>query len=326
MRKGFWSYVHEDDEAEGKRISRLAEDFVAQYEMLTGDTIELFLDKDGIGWGDEWRKKIDDHLESVEFFIPVMTPRYFKSSECRRELNQLLRSARKFKRLELLLPLHYVDVPQLNHDEPVENELLRSVRTFQWRDWRELRFNDVTSEAYRRGVAEMAEYLVKANKDLEEVKVNADGAAPERCGETGHDEDDTPGTIDRLAASEEAMDKFNDTLMAITSEIEIIGDVMSEATSDIQQVGSGRGEFARRVQVVRRLSTKLTGPTDTISTLTNQYESQLYDIDDGIRLMIELAPAEIEENPDAKKIFVSSSSQSELYQKQLTTDSAVSEG
>ena len=95
MRKGFWSYVHKDDEADSNRISRLAYDVVEEYKMLTGETIELFLDKDGIGWGNEWRKQIDDHLESVEFFIPVMTPRYFKSPECRLELNQFLQSARK---------------------------------------------------------------------------------------------------------------------------------------------------------------------------------------------------------------------------------------
>ena len=99
MRKGFWSYVHKDDEAEGERISKLAKDVVNEYELLAGDTIELFLDKDGIGWGDEWRKKIDDHLESVEFFVPVMTPRYFKSPECRLELNQFVRSASKCGRL-----------------------------------------------------------------------------------------------------------------------------------------------------------------------------------------------------------------------------------
>ena len=130
MRKGFWSYVHKDDEAEDERISKLAKDVVDEYELLTGDTIELFLDKDGVGWGDEWRKKIDDHLESVEFFVPVMTPRYFKSPECRLELNQFVRRASQFGRLELLLPLYYVDVPLLNHDGPVEDDLLRRVRDF----------------------------------------------------------------------------------------------------------------------------------------------------------------------------------------------------
>ena len=301
MRKGFWSYVHKDDEAEDERISKLAKDVVDEYELLTGDTIELFLDKDGVGWGDEWRKKIDDHLESVEFFVPVMTPRYFKSPECRLELNQFARRASQFGRLELLLPLYYVDVPLLNHDGPVEDDLLRRVRDFQWQDWRKLRFKEVTSEAYRRGVNEMAIRLVEANKHLEEANVNE--AAPELDGGTGESEDDAPGILDRLATAEEAEGKITATLMEMAEQIKIIGDVMKEATSDITKVGSGRGGFAHRIRVTRGVATKLVGPTDTISMLANQFEPQLHAIDDGIRIIFELAPAEIAENPDVKQSF-----------------------
>lgn len=52
--EGFWSYVHRDDTAEEGRISRLAIDLVSQYELLTGETINLFLDKASLEWGDNW--------------------------------------------------------------------------------------------------------------------------------------------------------------------------------------------------------------------------------------------------------------------------------
>ena len=45
--QGFWSYVHADDQAEGERISRLARDVADQFEMLTGEPLALFLDRDG---------------------------------------------------------------------------------------------------------------------------------------------------------------------------------------------------------------------------------------------------------------------------------------
>ena len=301
MRKGFWSYVHNDDKAESNRISRLAEDVVVEYKMLTGDTIELFLDKDGLGWGDKWRKTIDDHLESVEFFIPVMTPRYFKSPECRRELNQFLRSASKLGRLGLLLPLYYVDVLSLNNDGPEEDELLRSIRNIQYQDWRDLRFNELTSEPYRRGVNAMAKHLVEANRDLEEVNVH--GSATELPGETREEEDAEPGIVDRLATAEEAGVKISDTLMQISEQIKTIGNVMKEATLDINKVGGSRSTFARRLQITRGVSTKLLGPTDMISMLTNQFEPQLLAVDDGIRIILERAPAEIAENPDVKQDF-----------------------
>jgi hypothetical protein len=46
--QGFSSYVHADDQADGERISRLARDVAAQFEMLTGEALALFLDKDAL--------------------------------------------------------------------------------------------------------------------------------------------------------------------------------------------------------------------------------------------------------------------------------------
>ena len=240
---------------------------VNQYEMITGDTIELFLDKDGIGWGDDWREKIENSLESVDFFIPVMTPRYFKSAECRLELGQFIRSANKLGRLELLLPLYYVDVPLLSSDEPTEDDLIREVRGIQWHDWCDLRFKSVTSEEYRRGVDAMATRLAEVNKSLE--KINADETTLEIDNETGdEDEDDTSGTIDRLARWEEVMGEgeFPDTLLKITDQIKSIGEVMREGTSTINKI-DGRNAFARRVQVIRNTALRLTNPTNELSVL-----------------------------------------------------------
>ena len=200
--RGFWSYVHKDDEADRGRISMLAKDVVAQYEMLTGETIELFLDKDAIEWGDKWREKIGDNLALVAFFIPVMTPRYFMSPECCGELRSFAHRADKLGLKELLLPLYYVNVPSLS-EESVENDLLRMVREFHWQDWRDLRYMEVTSEAYRKGVADIAGRLVKANRNAEEANVG--GAASEM--EKAEGEGDGLGTIDRLARAEEVLPK-----------------------------------------------------------------------------------------------------------------------
>jgi hypothetical protein len=46
--KGFWSYVHVDDAADDGRVIRLAKDVAAEFEKLTGEKIDLFLDKDAI--------------------------------------------------------------------------------------------------------------------------------------------------------------------------------------------------------------------------------------------------------------------------------------
>lgn len=89
-RIGFWSYVHADDATEGGRVRKLASDLREQYALISGESIEIFVDRNAIVWGDNWREKIDSSLASILFFISVITPRYFQSAQCRRELQELL--------------------------------------------------------------------------------------------------------------------------------------------------------------------------------------------------------------------------------------------
>ena len=297
--RGFWSYVHKDDEAENGRISQLARDMVAQYEMITGDEIELFLDKDRLEWGDKWRDKIDVHLESVAFFIPVMTPRYFKSAACRTELNLFVRRASELGLEDLLLPLYYLDVPSIEVKDE-KDDLILKICEFHWQNWRDLRFKDVYSEAYRQGVSGMAQRLVHANKRAEAG--NVDELAPDMERETDED-DDMPGTIDRLEKLEAVVPELIETIKEITKQIDLVTNVINEGTSNINQVSTGRGEFARIVKIVRRMAIQLKIPTDKISMLTNQYVSQLHDVDEGNRIIIEQAPAEIEKNSATRQEF-----------------------
>ena len=296
--QGFWSYVHNDDKAEGERITRLAKDVVEQFEMLTGEKISLFRDKDEINWGDNWRSKIDKSLSSVAFFIAVMTPRYFMSPECRRELQFFARRATDLGIKELVLPLHYVDVPLLRDDNP-SDDLVSLAGTFQWEDWRDLRFEEASSAAYRKGVARLAARLVEANRRAEEVDVASKAQEIEEVIEEALD--DSPGIIDRLAKTEETIPEWQETLEAISREINLIGQVMQEAAADINQ-GNAQGQgFASRLVVARRLARGLKEPTDRTSALGNKFVSQLHDVDEGVRIIIENAPSEIEQDLNSKE-------------------------
>jgi hypothetical protein len=96
---GFWSYAHADESAETGRITQLARNLQEEYSLITGQEIQLFLDRDDLTWGDNWRKHIDEALAGITFFIPILTPRYFQSEECRRELLTFTtRAARRIER------------------------------------------------------------------------------------------------------------------------------------------------------------------------------------------------------------------------------------
>jgi len=265
--------------------------------MLTGDKISLFLDKDAIAWGEDWRDKIDSSLASIAFFIPVITPRYFMSPECRRELQFFARRATRLGIKELVLPLLYVDFPSI-HDDEATDDLIALVRTFQWEDWTDLRFADVGSGGYRRGVARLAARLVNANRRAEESDIAR--MAQEVKAVTDDALDDSLGLIDRLATAEETLPKWGETLEAIRREIELIRQVMQEATDDIHRGDAqGRG-FAYRLIVARRLANGLGEPAERVWSLGNEFASQLHDVDEGFRALIERAPAEIQENPNSK--------------------------
>ena len=280
----------------------MAKDVVAQFEMLTGEKIEVFLDRDDIVWGEVWRNKIDESLATVAFFIPVLTPRYFKSPECRRELQFFARRAKNLGIQELVLPLLYVDVPSLHEDAP-SDDLLALVKTFQWEDWRELRFADVDSGEYRRGVARLAQRLVEANRRAEEANVAAAAQEMESAVGDSEDADDAPGRLDLLAAAEEALPQWSATLEGLTREIESVGEIVGEAGEEMNR-GDARGKgFAARLTTARKLARRLREPTENIYSLGNAFASQLHQIDPGFRAIIEQAPSEIRDDPEAQSGF-----------------------
>lgn len=297
--QGFWYYVHADDEAEAQRISHLAKDVASQVEMLTGEPLALFLDKDAVNWGEGWRDKVDSSLGSVAFFIPVMTPRYFMSPECRRELQFFARRATSLGIQQLVLPLLYVDVTSL-HDETTTDDLLRLVRTFQWEDWREIRFLDISAEGYRRGVARLAARLVDANHQIEKINIISIAANEKQSLEALPD--DSPGFLDTIGTAEETMPKLVMTIEEIAAEITDIGVKMQEANAEIKEREKQTKGVAPRLIVARKLSRLLAEPAERVWSLGNDFASQQHEVDPGIRALIERSTDEIRKNPDSKQV------------------------
>ena len=289
--RAFWSYVHADNEAESGRIVQLAHDVVAQFELLTGDTIELVVDSDLLEWGDEWRVRLDEGLSSVAFFIAVLSPRYFRSAECRRELNHFARRAEELGIAELALPLLYVDVPEL-HSDDTDDELIALVKRFQWVDWRETRFGDRTSSAYRRAVSELAARLVKASQRSETIDVPAAATVSEA-------EDDSPGVLDLLVATEVALPALTETLTGVTEEINDIGELMRDGTSRMHEAEARGARLAGRLRVLRDVAQDLAPRADKIIVLGQAYTTQLYEVDLGMRAVIGRAPEGIEDGRES---------------------------
>ena len=105
----FLSYTRFDDVHDGGAISQFRVRLASTVRAVTGDPFEIFQDVDGIGIGEHWPSQLDRILDEVRFFIPVLTPSYFKSKACRDELEKFLKAADEKGREDLVLPIYYIE-------------------------------------------------------------------------------------------------------------------------------------------------------------------------------------------------------------------------
>lgn len=83
----FVSYRHDDNEHLRGAIIQLAKAIQEEYYYISGQSIGLFLDRDNIRWGDDLDGAIGRGLSSTDFLLAMITPRYFGSEYCLKELN-----------------------------------------------------------------------------------------------------------------------------------------------------------------------------------------------------------------------------------------------
>src|SRR5262245_36104392 len=105
----FMSYVHLDDDHEEGRLTQLRKRLSGEVRMQTGESFEIFQDRKDIAWGDHWRERIEGALDAVTLLIQVITPGFFKSSECRKEFDRFVEREKKLGRKDLILPIYYVE-------------------------------------------------------------------------------------------------------------------------------------------------------------------------------------------------------------------------
>jgi TIR domain len=137
--QAFMSYAHIDDRH--RRLTQFRRELSDEVRVHLGREFSIFQDWNDIGWGQNWKARIQQSLEQEAIFlIPILSPSFFNSEPCQAELRAFLDKETNLGRDDLVLPVYYVDCPLLYDQTALaNNDLARTIATRQSADWRELR-------------------------------------------------------------------------------------------------------------------------------------------------------------------------------------------
>lgn len=148
---GFFSYSRDDDASFRGALSTLREAIEGELSAQLGRSprnFQIWQDRADIPYGDEWQKQITLGIGKSVFFIPVITPRVVNSDNCELEFTSFLAREKELGRDDLIFPILYIPVPELDDDTLCSRDpVLSIVRARQWFDFREQRHRDPRSGA-----------------------------------------------------------------------------------------------------------------------------------------------------------------------------------
>jgi hypothetical protein len=301
---GFWSYVHADNDADDERITKLASRLAACYGLVTGRSLELFVDRDSITWGDAWSERIDNAVSGTTFFFPVITPRYFASTECRRELLKFVAEARRRGVQELLLPVYYVKVDELEHSPT--DEVMAIVAARQWENLKAARLVEEASAKYRTTLDRLARTIAMISDELaikprEQEDVEAGQAFGGVEGEDGHDGGRLDGgdagerhkAVSRLVIElTKKLKSATIVLTEMTPQLDETNVLVGEVTAEITKSDEAGGGQGGRTAILRAYSERLREPAARIEGSGQQYARLLIEANPDMLTLYSLAESE----------------------------------
>jgi hypothetical protein len=185
----FLSYAHSDDKHERGKLLEFAERLSGEVRMQSGEEFPIFVDRKELNWGHEWEARIDESLDSVTFLIPVVTPGFLKSDQCRRELRRFLEREKKLKRKDLILAVYYVRCPVLEDEaKRASDDLAQVLFERQYADWMRFRHEPWTTPEVGREFERLALRIVEvlersgsAPLVAASPKIDSESAQPQRA-------------------------------------------------------------------------------------------------------------------------------------------------
>ena len=176
--KAFLSYARVNDQHDGDRLTHFCTKLAGEVETVTGEAFHIFQDRLDIRTGQDWKDRINETIDSALLLIAILTPSFFRRPVCIAEVQRFLDREKTLGRADLIIPIYYVDVPELAGTEAGPHGLFEIIRRREYFDWRELRFEELDSAATRRALNRVAKHIRDAIKRFPSRSSVADIALP----------------------------------------------------------------------------------------------------------------------------------------------------
>lgn len=255
----FVSYAHADNETVYGGLLKLVEKIADQYEMKTGETLSIFTDRD-VKWGQSWENVLMSELETTAFLLSFVSPRYLKSSDCRKEVERFATAAEKAS-YKAILPILIQAIPQALQ----QDSLWKKLQSYQYE---EVSVTDLRSEN-RQVLDEVADKISTSLQQTVESRQELVATTAALQTRQKPDEPQTRITLEEiLEGIQEVSETFNADAQTFGKEIDTLGDQLNQS---IEAITVGEFKPAIIAKHARLLDPQANRLEDAASRLTNDW-------------------------------------------------------
>lgn len=151
--KIFISYVRNDDE-NFNFVDPITKRLRQMITGLTSRPVEIFVDRQDINLGDNWRETIEQAVRCSYFFVPIYTGSYPLSAACREEFALFRDTASRIDVTGLIIPVLLLGMDSLR--EEGEDDISDYIRNHQSVDFQQAWENGTESPEYRTAIGAIA--------------------------------------------------------------------------------------------------------------------------------------------------------------------------
>ncbi|MFD9142571.1 toll/interleukin-1 receptor domain-containing protein [[Kitasatospora] papulosa] len=252
----FVSYAFADDELFDDAVRTFADDLKRFYTVKTGNELSVFFARESIGWGDNWRSRIDRELENASIFMPIITMQYFNRPACRDELNTFNQGALRLGTQYLILPVVIAGARAIKSDHPIPE--VATIKALQYKNLEDPFLAGPGTPEWRRALSSLTDDLIDLISRGEKA---APALAPAGAGEVDrgdhHDESDL---LASMAELEDIVPAMADGAEQVLGDLNTWSDAVTRATKNIKP-----GLTARQMQVASlSVAAQLKEPSDAL--------------------------------------------------------------